>query len=609
MKLPYLERLKQGILLFDSAMGTMLYDRGIFLNRCFEEVSVSRPELVERIHRENVEAGAQAVTTNSFGANPIKLAGHGFADRTEEINKAAVKLARDAAGDEIYVAGSVGPLGGRIAPLGPISRKEAEAAFTRQVAALLEGGVDLLIFETFKNVDELLLATSTARKLSASIPIQAQMSIGPLQAEEYRRKSLAIAHRLDRREGIDVIGFNCTVGPSDMLEILVSIRESVHKPISIMPNAGYPKEVEDRQIYLTTPDYFAEYAQRFFEGGAAIIGGCCGTTPEHIRKMGRAILTFGRARHEIGARQAPEEPPKREPIPLAERSRLGAALADGSWITSIELVPPLGADLTKTVERGRELKGCDLTCVNVPDGPRASARISALITAIELQRRTGIEAILHFACRDKNLIAMQADLLAGQAVGLKDLLLITGDPPKVGNYPDVTGVFDVDSIGLLSLASRLNHGIDLGGSALAAPTSFVIGAGTNPASPVISREIDRCFRKAEAGAEFFITQPVFDADLLLEFLKAIEKTGVPVIAGVWPLASYRNAQFLHNEVPGVVIPNEIMERMRKREDKDEAREEGILIAREIIGRIRGAVRGVQVSPPFGRIKTALDVVS
>jgi len=394
-----------------------------------------------------------------------------------------------------------------------------------------------------------------------------------------------------------------------MLDILVAIRSEVHKPISIMPNAGFPRDVEGRQIYLTTPDYFAEYSQRFFEGGAGVIGGCCGTTPEHIRKMGRAILTFGRARHDIEVTQKADEPPKKETAPLAERSRLGASLAAGTWITSIELVPPLGADLTRAIERCRELVGSGLTCVNVPDGPRASARISAIITAIELQRQTGIEAILHFACRDKNLIAMQADLLAGQAVGLKNMLLITGDPPKVGNYPDVTGVFDVDSIGLLSLANRLNHGIDLGGSGLSAPTSLVLGAGANPASPVISREIDRAFRKAEAGAEFFITQPVFDADLLLDFLKAIEGARVPVIAGVWPLASYRNAQFLHNEVPGVVIPDEIMERMKRCETKEEAQAEGIAIARDIVARIRGAIRGVQVSPPFGRIKTALDVIA
>jgi methionine synthase / methylenetetrahydrofolate reductase (NADH) len=609
MKPAYLERLKQGVLLFDSAMGTMLYDRGIYINRCFEEANLSRPELVERIHRENAEAGAEALTTNTFGGNAVRLTAHGLGESVVEINRAGVRLARDVAGEDLYVAGSVGPLGVRIAPLGPLQRKDAEHAFSEQIGALLAQGVDLLIFETFKNLDELLIAVGAARKLDRSVPIQAQMSIGPFLTEEYRREAPAAAKRLDRKDGVDVIGFNCTLGPSDMLDILLSIRGHVHKPIAIMPNAGFPREVEGRQIYLTTPDYFAEYAQKFFEGGAAIIGGCCGTTPEHIRKMGRAILTFGKAQAAVETRKPADEPHGKDPIALAERSRLGRMLANGEWITSVELVPPLGADLSKLIERGKELARAGVGCVNVPDGPRASSRTSALISAIELQRHAGVEAILHFACRDKNLIAIQADLLAGEAVGLKNMLLITGDPPKVGNYPDVTGVFDVDSIGLLHLANRLNHGIDLGGSALAAPTSLVLGAGTNPASPVLDREVDRAYRKAEAGAEFFITQPVFDADGLLAFLRRIEGTGVPVIAGVWPLASYRNAQFLHNEVPGVVIPEVIMTRMSKQESKEDAREEGIRIAREIIERIRGAVRGVQVSPPFGRIRTALDVIA
>ncbi len=609
MRTPYLERLREGILLFDSAMGTMLYERGIGLSRSFDEASLSRPELVTRIHRENAEAGAQALTTNTFGANPIKLASHGLADRTEEINRAGVRLAREVAGEELYVAASVGPLGQRIAPLGRLTVEEAKEAYRRQMGALLEGEIDLIILETFKSIDELQLAVAVARSLSSDVPIQAQFTIGPLLTEEYRREAPGIAESLDRTEGIDVVGLNCTVGPADMLEILLAIRERVRKPISIMPNAGYPKEVEDRLIYLATPDYFAEYALRYHEAGANVIGGCCGTTPDHIHKMGRAILSFSTARHEISISQAEVKALPKEPPPLRARSRLGEALASEAWITSVEVVPPLGSDLSKVIQRSTELAAAQVTCVNVPDGPRASARISALITAIELQRRAGVETILHFACRDKNLIGMQADLLAAEAVGLKNLLMVTGDPPKVGNYPDVSGVFDVDAIGLLSLGRRLNHAVDLGGSELAAPTGLVLGAGANPASPVIAREIDRAYRKAEAGAEFFITQPVFDVELLLSFLRKIEGAGVPVIAGVWPLASYRNALFLHNEVPGVVIPEEIMRRMERQETKEGARDEGIRIAREIIAKIRGAVRGVQVSPPFGRVQTALEVIA
>jgi len=563
MKTDYLQRLREGVLLYDGAMGTMLYDKGIFINRCFEDACLTNPEYVLAIHRAYIDAGAQAIMTNSFGANTVKLSGYGLADRVREINMAAVQLAREAAGETIYVAGSIGPLGQRMEPIGKLKRADAEKAFRLQAEALVEGGVDLIVLETFKDIDELIFAARTISSAWPDLPLPAHFSVGPKNLEEYRAEIPRIVRRLSACEGVDVVGTNCSVGPAETLEILMAMRGETDKPIAVMPNAGFPKDVDGRQIYLTSPDYFAEYAKRFLEAGASIIGGCCGTTPEHIGKMARAILKLDAGSRRVEIPRACAEANPAEPADLRCRSELGRALADGTWIRSAELGPPLGADLSSVAEIAAELRAGGYSCVNVPDGPRASSRVSALVTAYEIQRRAGIETILHVCCRDMNLIAIQALLLGAQELGLRNMLFVTGDPPKTGNYPDVTGVFDVDSIGLLGLASRLNRGIDLGGSPLPSPTSLVIGAGVNPVSPVIDREVERAFLKAEAGAEFFISQPVFDADQLLAFIERIRGTGVPVIAGIWPFASYRNALFLANEVPGVVIPKDVMDRMRR----------------------------------------------
>ncbi|MFP4363713.1 MAG: bifunctional homocysteine S-methyltransferase/methylenetetrahydrofolate reductase [Spirochaetia bacterium] len=608
MKKPYLDRLSDGVLLFDGAMGTMLYSKGVFVNKCFEEVCLSRPDLIEEIHNEYIDAGAQAIEANTYGANPVKLAAFGLDERTEEINKAAMGIAKSCAGESIYVAASVGSLGKRVAPYGPVSQEEAITAYQRQIGALLEEGPDLLLFETFRDIDELVLSIETARELSSEIPIQAQFTLGRLSSAEYETEAPKIAKRLDEHPAVNVVGVNCSVGPADTLEMLIAMYGYVEKPIAIMPNAGFPKEVEDRILYLASPEYFAEYAKRFLESGANIIGGCCGTTPEHIRKMGHAVLSLDIGTRSKVLKSAFKDVEEKEELPLEDRSRLGSKLVKGDWITSVELVPPLGADLSKVLDKTRQVSQAGIDCINIPDGPRASSRVSPMVTAIEMERTCGIETVLHVCCRDKNLISLQADLLGAQAMGLRNMLLITGDPPKVGRYPDVSGVFDVDSIGLISLAKRMNRGIDIGGNQLPAPTSFVLGAGVNPAAPLLEREIDRAFKKAEAGAEFFITQPVFDAQALIDFLEKISDTGLPIIAGVWPLASYKNALFLNNEVPGVVISEEIMERMHIQETKEDARQEGIAIAREIVESIRTKIQGVQVSPPFGRVKTALEVL-
>lgn len=614
MKKKYLERINEGAILFDGAMGTLLYKEGIPLTGCFEEICLLNPTLVKEIHKQYIDAGAQVIETNSFGANPVKLKNYNLEDKTAEINKAAAKIAREAAGDDIYVAGSVGPLGVRLFPLGKLEKAQAEKAFEMQISALLEGDIDLLIFETFRDIDELLLAVRIAEQLAPEIAIHANFSIGPLNVEEYHIEVPAIVRRLDEEPAINIIGVNCAVGPDHMIEIVKAIKSCSKKPISAMPNAGLPREIANRNMFLASPSYFANCALKFYEAGVSILGGCCGTTPEHIKEAGKMLLPLSRASSGTAAASvkaisiSQNSPPLKTETPLAEKSSLGKALAEGKWITTVELVPPMGTDLSKIIERSKELKNMGIESINLPDGPRASSRVSVAVTAIEIERMAAIETIPHICCRDKNLIGLQAELLGFQAANLHNIMIITGDPPKVGNYPDVTGVFDVDSIGLIALAKRLNQGIDFGGKELTGQTDFVIAAGANPISTGLEAEIEKCFKKAEAGADLFFTQPVFNPEELLRFVEKIKGTKIPVIAGIWPLASYRNALFLNNEVPGVSIPQHIMKRMEKTSSKEEGVREGILIAREILAEVKSAVQGVQVSPPFGVIQSAVDVV-
>ena len=604
MRKPYLERLEDSVLLFDGAMGTMIYDSGVFINQCFENVNLTSPETILNVHRKMAEAGAQVLTTNSFGANPIKLHTYDLEEKTEAINIRSVELAREIAGEDLYVAGSIGPTSVRMSPIGNTPRELVEDAFRVQIEGLLKGGVDLLLFETFRNMDELILA---ARSVNSEITVQAQISLRHEETEIHKETYLNLFRQLDDEDSIDVIGMNCSTGPADMLDILYEIQGRLSKPFSIMPNAGFPRDIDGRQIYLASPEYFAEYSLKFLDAGVSVIGGCCGTTHEHIKKMGDAFLSLDKGRRQQIVIKK-EEDSSASPISLSERSSLGKALANGEWITAVELVPPVGTGLTSVLDKAGKLMELEVSVINIPDGPRASSRISAFFTAVEIFRNTGIETIPHICCRDKNLIGLQSELLSSQAAGLRNILAVTGDPPKAGNYPDVTGVFDVDSIGLISLASSLNRGIDLGGKKIPRQTSFVIGAGINPTAQFVEKEIERAFMKAEAGADFFITQPVFDLEVLSEFIERIKTSGVPVIAGIWPLASYRNALFLHNEVPGVTIPEHIMKRMEKQESKEAARDEGILIARSSIEQMKNQIAGIQVSPPFGRIDTALDVI-
>lgn len=593
---------------FDGAMGTLLYSRGIFLNVCYDELVLKQPDLIRDIHREYVRAGAELLETNTFGANPVKLAQYGLAGDTERINQAAAALARDAAGTRASVLGAIGPLGIRIEPFGEMAVAEAREAFARQVDGLLAGGVDGFIIETFSDVEEVRAAFEAIRSRS-DLPVVAQMTVGTDGKTYYGTEPATFGPWLEAM-GADVVGVNCSVGPHGVLEVIEQLARVVRVPLSAQPNAGLPREVGDRKIYMASPEYMAEYARRIVEAGARFVGGCCGTTPEHIKAMIGFVKSVA-PRHvaQFAAQPARVEP--QAPVPLAERSAFGARLARGEFITTVEIVPPKGVDPAPMFAQVRELKAAGVDAVNVPDGPRAQSRMGALLSGLLIQREVGIEAVVHYACRDRNLLGMLSDLLGAAASGVRNLLIVTGDPPKMGPYPDATAVFDIDSIGLANLVSRLNHGLDPGGNALGGTTRFVIGVGVNPAAVDQERELKRFAWKVEAGAEYAMTQPVFDLEQLDRFLERVAPYRIPIIAGIWPLVSLRNAEFLANEVPGVTVPPAILERMRvaSARGKDEALAEGILIAREMLAAIRGRVRGVQVAAPMGRAGVALQVIA
>jgi homocysteine S-methyltransferase len=592
----------------DGAMGTMLYARGVFLNVCYDELNLRQPDLVREIHAEYVRAGADLLETNTFGANPLKLASHGLAADTERINMEAARLAGAAAGARAAVAGAIGPLGVRVEPFGELSIAEARDAFTRQVRGLLDGGVTGFVLETFSDVAELGAAVAAVRSLS-DLPVIAQMTVGTDGRTHYGTDPATFGPELEAM-GVDVIGVNCSVGPHGVLEAVEALRRVTTLPISAQPNAGLPREVGDRKIYMASPEYMASYARRMVEAGARFVGGCCGTTPAHIKAIVGFVQSVSPRHATEGTVSIAPSPVAVDPVPLAERSGLGRKLAAGEFVTTVEIVPPKGVDPAAMFEQVRLLKVAGVDAVNVPDGPRAQSRMGALLSGLLIQREVGLEAVVHYACRDRNLLGMLSDLLGAAASGLNNLLVITGDPPKMGPYPDATAVFDIDAIGLTNLVSRLNRGLDPGGNPLGGTTRFVIGVGVNPAAPDLDRELRRFAWKVEAGAEYAVTQPVFDLAQLDRFLARIEAFRIPIVAGIWPLVSLRNAEFLANEVPGISVPDEVLDRMRQASarGKEEALAEGVSIAREMLGAVAGRVQGVQVSAPLGRVPVALDVI-
>ncbi|WP_348261885.1 bifunctional homocysteine S-methyltransferase/methylenetetrahydrofolate reductase [Telmatobacter sp. DSM 110680] len=600
--------------LADGAMGTVLYARGIFINRCYDELNLSDPSLILSVHEEYLQAGAEILETNTFGANKFRLTRHGLASKVAEINAAGVKLARQAVehlkekqAGTAYVAGSIGPLGVRLEPLGKTGLDEARAAFAEQIRALADAGVDLLIIETMPALNEAREALLAAEETAPHLPVLVMVTVDD-ESNCLDGSSPQQAAALLTEWGAGAIGVNCSTGPSTVLTAIEAMRSATSLPLAAMPNAGMPRAIEGRNIYLCSPEYMASFARKAIAAGAQIVGGCCGTTPNHIRAMRSAMRAIdAQARVKDGDKHA-EISTETPPSPLGQRSRIGSLIEQGSFVTLVEIVPPKGINCSKEIEGAQLLAQLGVHAINVPDSPRASARMSAQSLSIQIQQHTGIETILHYTCRDRNVLSIQSDLLGASSIGLRNILCLTGDPPKLGNYPDATAVFDVDAIGLVNIVRRLNHGLDIGANSIGASTNFTIGVAANPGVPDIEHELRRFYYKVEAGAEYAITQPVFDLRLLEEFLNRIEGHRIPVIAGIWPLTSLRNAEFMKNDLR-VSMPEEIMLRMAQANTPDAARKEGILIAQEMLEAVRPMVQGVQVSAPFGRYTAAAEVIA
>ncbi len=608
MAADFLTRVKQSPVLCDGAMGTLLYSKGIFINRSYDELNLSQPDLIRGIHHEYLQAGAEVVETNTFGANSFRLAGYTLAGKVRDINLAGARLAKEAAKSfGVWVAGSVGPLGTRIEPLGKTSYDEARAAFREQIEALVEGGVDLLILETFGYLEEMHQAVRAAKEVHSGLPIIAQVTVDEDGNCLDGSDAETFVPRIEEW-GVDVIGCNCSVGPVAMLETMERVRELTSLPLAAQPNAGIPRSIDGRNIYLCSPEYMASYARKFVAAGVGVVGGCCGTTPDHIRVM-KSALRVGEARGKTATAHVSVHaaPPVTPAVPLEKRSRLGTKLARGEFATMVEIVPPKGIDIAKEIEGARFLKSVGVDAINIPDSPRASARMSNQALSLLMQKEVGIEAVLHYTCRDRNVLGIQSDLLGAAAVGIRNLICITGDPPKMGNYPDATAVFDVDAIGLVNIVHNLNRGLDIGANPIGSGTGFVIGVGANPGLSDIDEEVRRFEFKVQAGAEYAVTQPVFDLRLLEDFLKRIEHCRIPVLAGIWPLTSVRNAEFMKNELR-VSVPDFILERMAKATTPEGARAEGVAIAREMLIALRNTVQGAQISAPQSRYTSAVDVL-
>jgi homocysteine S-methyltransferase len=605
---PFLEALDRRVLVCDGAMGTMLYAKGVFVNRSFDALNLAEPELVAGVHREYVRAGADVVETNTFGANRLKLGVFGLAEKLHDINVAGARIARQVARERAYVAGAIGPLGIRIEPWGKIGVDEAEAYFREQAQALLEGGVDLFVLETFRDLNEIGAAIAAVRSIT-DLPIVAQMTTeedgSSLDGTLPERFAPALVAR-----GATVVGLNCSVGPAPMLETIERIEQSVRVPLSAQPNAGRPRDIEGRTIYLSSPEYMASYARRFVAQGVRLVGGCCGTTPEHIRQIKVAVQTVARPatseRASVPAGGVTVETPAAPPVPRPEKSRLAHALSRGTFVLAAELPPPKGYDASAALACAQRLKIQGVDVVTINDAPRGGARMSALSLAVLVQMQAGIEPLLQYACRDRYLLGMQSDLLGAHAIGLRNLLIFTGDPRKSGDYSDATLVFDVDSIGLTNAVSHLNRGCDVGGQAIGPPTAFHIGVIANPTAPNLDDEIRRFEYKAEAGAEFAVTQPIFDLDAFDAFRRRTAHVPLPIIAAVRPFDSLLHAEYLANEVPNIRVPDALLARMRRADAAEAAAAEGVAIAQELARDLRQRAQGLQVGGPMPSIFTVLD---
>lgn len=600
----FLDLIRERVLVCDGAMGTMLYARGHSYRSCFDELCESLPSVVEALHREYIAAGANVIETNTFGANPIRLAEHGLENRAREISRAGARLARKVAGDKVFVAGSVGPLNKQLRPIGTLSLADAREAFRVQITGLLEGEIDLLILETFLSLPEIGEAIAATREL-CDLPIIAQMTFTEEGKTIVGDKPAEVFEAL-RQAGADVIGVNCSVGPQGVTEVIERFAAIADCPLSAQPNAGLPRVIGGRYIYLTSPQYFASYAVRFAELGVGLVGGCCGTTPEHIAAMAKAVSGRKPTRPtRIQVRPVIEEAATRPSLtphaPSFFREQLGKR-----FMISVEIDPPRSADTEPFIRSAKYLKASGVDLINVADSPLARARMSALAMAHLVRQEAGVEILLHMSCRDRNAMALQSELLGAHALGLRNILAVTGDPPSVGDYPFAKAVFELDSIGLSHLITRLNQGIDLTGRRLAEPTDFLLGVAVNPTAPDMREEWVRFEKKAEAGACFAFTQPLFDLHTMEEFFKRAEPLGLPIFVGILPLRSAKHAEFLHNEVPDITISDEVRRRMR--DSGDRGAEVGIEIAREFLRVARPLAQGVYLMPPFNKFEMAIGVI-
>ncbi len=597
------------MLVCDGAMGTMLYSKGVFLNRSFDELNLTQPDLVAEVHQAYVRAGADVIETNTFGANRVKLGAFGLAERLHTINVQGARIARHAAREQAYVAGAIGPLGIRIEPWGKTGVDEAEQYFAEQAQALVEGGVDLFVLETFRDVNELGAAIAAVRR-TCDLPIVAQMTTEEDGNSLDGAPPETFAPEVARR-GAHVIGVNCSVGPAAMLETIERIARATSARLSAQPNAGKPRDIEGRNIYLSSPEYMASYARRFILNGVKLVGGCCGTTPEHIRHIKAAVRALAPAALRVGvtpeavrAEAAVVAEPEAPPVERFDKSRLANAMTRGRFVVAVELWPPRGHRCDELIEQARTLKIRGADIVNIPDGSAATARMSAVSAAVVVEQQAGMETLLHYSSRTRTLLGMQSDLLGAHAMGVRNLLLVTGEPRRIGDYPDATSVSDVDSIGLTNVVARLNRGLDVGGQAIGRPTAFHIGVAVNPTPVNLDDELRRFEYKVEAGAEFAVTEPIFDVEALVRFLKRIESSGIPVLAGLWPFDSLRDAEFMANELPGVVVPERLLARMRRADSPDE----GTAIASELARDLRDVAHGVQISTRGGKLDAALQVL-
>ncbi len=607
---PFLESLGRGPLMFDGAMGSLLYERGVFLTRCYDELNLSGPELITRVHRDYLDAGADIIEANTFGANRMALARHGYGDQVLEINQAGVRLAREVARDRAYVAGAVGPTGIKFSVATQSERQLGRQALAEQIAILRQAGVDLILLETFASILEMEMALSAWRIAAPELPVVAQMVFDASGKVEGALSPAEVARRLVGA-GAHVVGANCGAGPNELYAV-GSQMVGQGAPVSIQPNAGLPTQVDARTIYVANPEHFGVFARRMLKSGVSLVGGCCGTTPAHTRAMLGAVRMLGAERVPQPTVESAEQPAaqaRRPPVvPLARRSRLGARLAAGEFAVSVELTSPTGNTPDAVVGKVRQLVDAGVDIINIADGPRATARMSNVAFCALAAAHTGVEPILHVCCRDRNYLGLVAHLLGAHALGLRDLVIITGDPPKMGDYPFATPVYDVDSVGLLEIAAGLNAGIDPSGKETGSPTSFVLATGAEPGAVDRERELRRIEAKRAAGAELIMTQPVYDPATLASFLDQVEPFGLPVMVGLLPLASHRNAEFLHNEVPGMQIPPAFRERMARVGSGPEARAEGIRIAQEALASVATRVAGAYIMPPFNRVESALAVL-